>query len=306
MYIRGGARITGVIWHDRWSLLALIVLAAVTELAEPYVSHLELFSVVYVGVFSTALSIFLVFRFNESYERWWEARTQWGNLVNTSRDFARQVLTLLGEEKAGPEKVRLIHRQIAFAHVLRIRLREADSPDGAAEIEAELRRLVPDEAEQLLALQNIPNALLKRQSERIAELLRGSTAENILLARFDETLGRLHDVQGACERIKTTAFPDAVSLITRVLVWGLVVLLLLATVGPSGRGGIMATLAVCVMSMGYIWIDSMGRDLKDPFEKTANDTPMSALSVTVERDLREMLGEPDLPEPVKPVRGVLM
>jgi putative membrane protein len=60
------------------------------------------------------------------------------------------------------------------------------------------------------------------------------------------------------------------------------------------------------MAMGYIWIDSMGRDLKDPFEGAPNDTPMTSLSITIERDLREMLGETDLPEPVKPVRGVLM
>ena len=77
MYVRGGARITGVIWNDRWSFLILIGLAIVTELVEPFISDQELFSVVYVGVFSTALSIFLVFRFNESYERWWEARTLW-------------------------------------------------------------------------------------------------------------------------------------------------------------------------------------------------------------------------------------
>jgi putative membrane protein len=295
-----------LIWNDRWSLIVLAVLAVLTELVEPYVSHLELFSVVYVGVFSTALSIFLVFRFNESYERWWEARTLWGNLVNASRDFTRQVLTILGEQEVRAEGRSLVYRQIAFVHALRIRLREGDSPEGVSQMQRELRRLLPEDAEQLLALGNIPNALLKRQSELLAGLLRGSTDDRILLARFDATFGRLHDVQGGCERIKTTAFPDAVSAITRVLVWGLVLLLLLATVGPSGRGGPVATIAVCVMAMGYIWIDSMGRDLKDPFEGAPNDTPMTSLSITIERDLREMLGETDLPEPVKPVRGVLM
>ncbi len=83
-------------------------------------------------------------------------------------------------------------------------------------------------------------------------------------------------------------------------------MLLLATVGPSGSGGVTATIAVCVMALGYIWIDSMGRNLKDPFEGAPDDIPMTSLSVAIERDLREMLGETTLPERVKPIRGVLM
>ena len=295
-----------MLWDDKWSVLTLVVLAIVTELIEPFVSHLELFSVTYVGVLATALSIFLVFRFNEAYERWWEARTLWGTLVNSSRDFGRQVLTLLRPEEVGDRSVRLLSRQVAFANTLRIRLREGDAEAAYAQYEVELRRLLPDEADELLKLQNIPNAILVRQSEEIAGLLSGSTGDRVLLARFDDTFNRLHDVQGACERIKTTAFPDTVALVTRFLVWGLVTLLLIATVEPSGRGGLIATISVCIMSMGFIWIESLTRDLKDPFENTANDTPMTSLCVVIERDLREMLGDTDLPEPVKPVRGVLM
>ena len=305
VYVPGGARITRLIWKDRWSVLLLALLAVVTELVEPHVSHLELFSVVYVGVFSTALSIFLVFRFNEAYERWWEARKLWGTLVNASRDLGRQVLTLLDEERVRSEGARLIHGQIAFAHALRIRLREGDSAAGRADCGRELRRLLPGEAESLLAMQNIPTGLLKRQGALLAELLDRSTGDRVLLARFDETLTQLSGVQGACERIKNTVFPNAVTRITQLLVWGLVVLLLIATVGPEGRGGIAATIAACTMAMGYVWIDSLGRSLVDPFDRTPNDVPMTALSTTIERDLREMLGESDLPEPVEPVDGVL-
>ena len=309
MYVRNGARITSLVWQERRSLVALGVLAVVTELGESYFSQFELFSVVYVGVFSTALSIFLVFRFNESYERWWEARTLWGRLVNASRSFARQALTLLDADQVASEGRRLVLRQIAFAHALRIRLRAGGtggSGAGAAEMHEQLRRLVPDEAEALGRSQNVPNALLARNSERLAALLRDSVEGRILLAQFDDTFLVLHDVQGGCERIKGTTFPDSVTLITRFLVWGLVILLLLATVEPDGRGGITPTLAVCVMSMGYLWIDALGGDLKNPFDGAPNDTPMTSLSVTIERDLREMLGEEDLPAPVEPVDGVLM
>jgi len=293
-----------MIWKARWSILSLTVLAVATEFIEPHISHLEMFSIVYVGVFSAAISIFLVFRFNESYERWWEARKLWGDLVNASRDLGRQSLTILTPEESRSEAPKLIHRQIVFAHVMRIRLREGKSSNGLEQTERELRRVLPDEADSLLGLDNIPGGLLQKQSEQIATLLRGRS--DILLTQFDSTLGRLTEVQGALERIKNTAFPDSVSRLTRALVWGLAVLLLLATVGPDGYGGLLGTIVVCVMAMGYIWIDAMGRDLKDPFDGTANDTPMTSLTVAIERDLREMLGETDLPEPITPVRGVLM
>lgn len=306
MIVEGGARPLRLLWRDRWTLLTLVLLAVATELVEPYVAHLELFSIVYVGVFSTALSIFLVFRFNEAYERWWEARKLWGALVNESRDFARQALTLLDADAARADGPRLVRRQIAFVHGLRIHLRERGSPAGRAQLEAELRRVVPDEADALMGHANPLNALLAEQTRTLRRLLGGSTGDRVLLARFDETLGRLHDIQGACERIKNTVFPESVSVITRLLVWGLVLLLLIATVGPDGRGGVAATVAVCIMAMGYLWIDSLGQALKNPFENQPNDTPMTALSVAIERDLRDLLGERELPEPVQPVGGVLM
>jgi predicted membrane chloride channel (bestrophin family) len=97
-----------------------------------------------------------------------------------------------------------------------------------------------------------------------------------------------------------------VSLVTPVLEWGLVLLLQLATVGSSGRGGLVATIAVRVIAMRCIWIDSMGRDLEDPFEGAPNGKPTTSLSITIERDLGEMLVETDFPEPAGPVRAGLM
>jgi putative membrane protein len=306
MYVKGGARITDLIWHDRWSLAALAVLAVGTELFEPYMPRTQVFSVAYVGVFSAALAIFLGFRFNEAYQRWWEARKLWGSVVNLSRDFARQVLSLLPGDPGSPLHTRLVYGQIAFVHALRIRLREGASKKGRTEVESILRRLLPDESDSLLLNENVPTAILQRQSELLVGRLDQSTSDIVRLARFDATLGRLMDVLGACERIKNTPFPATVTLICRVLVWGLALLLLIATLEPGGRQGVTTTFGVAVMAMGYIWIDSLGQSLMDPFENQSNDTPMTSLSITIERDLREMLGETELPAPVKPRRGVLL
>jgi len=307
MYMRNGARITSLIWGERWALILLAALAIGTELIEPFLPETELYSVQYVAVLATALSIFLVFRFNEAYDRWWEARKLWGGLVNHSRDFARRAITLYpDDEEQGRGIRRLVYRQIAFAHALRIRLRHGDDPEARARLAVILRRLLPDEAPELLERNNIPTALLTRQSDQLAKRFLETTGGAVTLTRFDENIGALLDIQGACERIKTTVFPDAVTRVTRVLVWGLALMLLVATLGPQGRGGVTTTIGVVIMAMAFISIDSMGHDLKNPFENLPNDTPMTSLSTTIERDLREMLGETDLPEPIQPVKGVLM
>ena len=91
-----------------WVLVStLAIMGVATEMLEPYLPRTVLFSVTHVAVLSAALSIFLVFRFNEAYERRWEARKLWGRLVNMSRDFARQSLTLLSHAVVGRSVVHL-------------------------------------------------------------------------------------------------------------------------------------------------------------------------------------------------------
>ena len=308
MYVRNGARFTGVLAKDRWAIAALLVLALITEWLDLPLDEYELVSVVYVGIFSTALSIFLVFRFNEAYERWWEARKLWGTLVNRSRDMARQALTLLPAGTDPAVGRRLVHRHIAYVHALRFHLGLGPGEECRRRTAEMLAHQVPDEAPDYPG-HHVPNELLQRQSEDLVRVLATEQAGvegRVILERFDTTLMALQDVQGGCERIRNTAFPDGVILMTRVLVWGLVVLLMLSTIGPDGdRGGWFGTLLAIAMSMGFVAIESMGRDLNDPFDDQPNVTAMHALSVTIERDLRSLLGETELPAPVEPEDGVL-
>ncbi len=213
---------------------------------------------------------------------------------------------MLPGDSARQLRTRLIHGQIAYVHALRIHLRQRSVEEGRTQVEPIVQRLLPNECDQLLQRDNIPAAILQRQSELVGARLSPTATDAVRFARFDSNFGEMFDVQGACERIKNTPFPETVTVVTRVLVWGLALLLYLATIEPGGRDSFVTTIGVGVMAMGYIWIDSMGRDLKDPFDSGPSDTPMTALSVTVERDLREMLGETDLPALPTPRRGVLM
>jgi len=126
---------------------------------------------------SLALGVFLGFRNNTSYDRYWEGRKLWGRLVNDARSFARLVLHLIAPEvvpgvRADPEQTRalqrdLIYRAIGYVHALRLHLR--------GELH-DLRTLLPflpeAELEPLRLQHNIPLAILDTLSARVAEARR--------------------------------------------------------------------------------------------------------------------------------------
>ena len=86
-----------------WGLvLAVIVSVQIIIWASRHTEVLQtdVFSATAVGLLATVVGIFIVFRFNEAYQRWWEARILWGGLVNESRNFAREVVTFVTPSRA--------------------------------------------------------------------------------------------------------------------------------------------------------------------------------------------------------------
>lgn len=291
-------------------ILTVLGLELVIELAFPGMAALKS-SPLAIGVttmLASVVGIFLVFRFNEAYARWWEARTLWGELVNSSRTLARQTLTLItpevlrihGEAEQREAKQELIHRQIAYLYALGHSLRDQPPLEGLGSL------LPPQELEELEASSNVPTQMMLRQGMALRALLGSDTPQVLVRHQIDATLSRITTSQGGCERIKRTAFPDSVSAMSRVLVWGIGLSVPVAFLNPESTYYVPELLAVLFTALSFLVVQQLGHDLKNPFENTANDTPVTSLARTVEIDLREMLGEADIPYPVRPQDGVLM
>ena len=316
MIVRGGSgfsRGVTVFLLRNWPIiLTVIFVEQALLLISDYSDVLatDVFSAGAVGLLATVVGIFLVFRFNEAYQRWWEARILWGALVNESRSFAREVITLLTAERvpklATDEEARafqkeLVYRQIAYCNALRLSLRRQESWDELAPF------LTADELEELKGYINKPTQLDRRQADRLTSLIGTDTAQQVLLMQLDSTLSRLYDIQGGCERIKTTAFPDEVRFISRALVWLTAVVVPIAFLNPmQNEVTLLELVVVIVIVLSFMIVEQLGASLKNPFENAPNDTPMTALCRTIEIDLRQQLGETDVPPPVEPKNGVLM
>ena len=295
-----------------WGLIVLVLItvqAVVVVQKYTNVLQTDVFSATAVGLLATVVGIFIVFRFNEAYQRWWEARILWGGLVNESRNFAREVTTWINparvprvrsEREAREIHRTLIYRHLAYCNALRLSLRRQDTWDELAPF------LSSDELHELQGYENKPTCISFTQGRALEALFEPDVAQSVLLTRLDGTMNRLLDIQGGCERIKNTAFPDEVRFISKAMVWLSGVAIPVAFLTTNTELHALEVVAVLVIALSFMVVEQLGASLKNPFENEDNDTPMSSLCRTIEIDLRQQLGETELPPPIEPVDGVLM
>ncbi|HEY8375002.1 MAG TPA: bestrophin family ion channel [Nannocystis sp.] len=248
------------------------------------------------------LSIFLAFRINTAYDRYWEGRRLWGQLVNTCRTLARQIQTLIGSGAADASlterRRRMVFLVMAFAHALRMRLRQEEAM--LADLES---FLAPGELEKLAEERNRPNAIVHRLAELFDEAYRSGLIHPHHLVVLHQSLTSLTDIQGGCERIANTPIPFAYQVLLRRIVAVYSYALPFGVLEPLG---LLTPVVVLMMSYAFYGLDALGEEIQEPFGNDPNDLPLSALCTTIEIDLLQRLGEHELPDPPTPYHGRLL
>ena len=237
-----------------------------------------------------AISILLSFKISQSYDRWWEARKIWGAIVNDSRSLVLQLQLYL--ESGNPAIREMAYRQIAWCYALTRSLREQDALQ-------DLGRLLP--AEELDALRrhkNVPLGILGRQIEAAKQLSGSELLDNFSRLQIDETLVRLTASMGKCERIKNTVFPTNYRKGLHVAIYLFVVFLILSV--PFTLSILLEVAIVLVIAMVFFFLEKAAYLLQDPFENLPTDTPMTAISRTIDINIRQLLGETELPPKIEP------
>jgi len=263
------------------------------------------------GVLGTALAILLGFRNNTAYARWWEARTAWAGLASNSRNLARQIAASADNaihlgKGGGPEKVRafereVVLRQIAFAHALRLHLR------GQGDLEALEPLLPPEDLVRLRAAHNRPNVLLQIQGLRLKDGVRQEMVGQFDPIVLEPNLAACHTWQVTCERIKTTPLLRPYDFFTRVFVWLFLSLLPSSLLGLFPAGGPRWLILPLSLLIGFTYAitHKVGLVNENPFENKPQDVPMTSVCTEIERDLKEQLGDTDLPASLEPQDGYL-
>jgi putative membrane protein len=262
------------------------------------------------AILGSALAIFIAFRNNSSYSRWWEARAIWGGIINSSRVLARLIITLTDshahqqnydKERSELFKKDMVYKVIAWVHALRLHLRKQDNWQ-------ELRQFLSErEFMELQQSQNKPNSIHLISGKKIYEAMANGTLGGFDSFQMEGQLLALANYQGGCERIKNTPLLRQYDFFTRVFLYTFMLLLPFSLIGDFTKMNIdylMIPVSV-IISFVFAIIGKVGEVNEDPFENRITDVPLSAMCNTIERDLREMSGEPDLPKKLEPENGFL-
>ena len=284
------SQILSEVWRPLLGLFVWDVVVTITYYVLPF--HAPALPLT---LFGTALALFLGFRDNSAYQRWWESRGLWGLMINASRSLARMARNMLPEPEGHDMKRTIVLRQIAYVNALRCQLRKQPA---APEV---LRFLSKEEASFALDRTNIANGLLDGTGRRIDIARRNGWIDTIQQTQFEAILVDIANAQGVMERIKNTPLPNQYrffpSLFTRLFC-------ILLPIGLVETLGFATPIGSTIAGLMFLAVLQIGDDLVDPFADTIHDVPLNAMCRTVEIDLLQAIGDP-APEPLQPVHGVL-
>ena len=281
-----------------------------------------------------AVSFYMGFKNSQSYDRFWEGRKIWGGILNLCRTWGGQVRGYVNNRHttlplaAGELHARhqeLIYRQLAWANALRLQLRRSTIYDRqnlthtpalttAAKLEGEPQVadfLSTHEYADVMTNANPAAQLLHNQGQALTQLLEEGLIEDFRHIDMMTAIKDAYTLQGACERIKNTPFPRQYAYFSNVFVQIFVLLLPFGLLGEfsklaDGNGVWLNIPFSLLISWIFTTMEIVGDNSEDPFENYVNDVPMTAICRTVEIDLREMLGETQLPARMQPVNDILL
>ncbi|NRA48591.1 MAG: bestrophin [Phaeodactylibacter sp.] len=224
------------------------------------------------------LSILLVFRTNSAYDRWWEARKQWGALVNNTRNFAIYVHSMFPKEDA--EVRRYMGKHIAnFCLALVEHLREGTKLE-------ELIYLTDEEKAEYATKAHVPNHIALQLFQRLAEAHRNGEINEGDYINIKAQHQSLLDILGACERIKKTPIPFSYAVYLKIFITIYAVLLPFALVNTFHLMSIPLSMFIFFALLG---VELLGEEIEDPFGLDCNDLPTGDIAHTIKGNIFEIL-----------------
>ena len=288
----------------------------------------------------TAVAFYVGFKNNQSYDRLWEARKIWSDIINGSRMLATTIKNYrsgeTNETDGADIRRQIILRHIAYLYQLRQQLLEPAQWEHVSQERswlvghynrrrrAELSARFKDELdtisstnylsrEEIIQLQRYNNKavqLLNIQTGMIQELYNSKTINMIQQIEIQAAINVFYNSQGKLERIKQTPFPRKYATFSFLFVCIFIFFLPFGIVGEfSNLGGAGIWLAIPVGSIiGWIFVtmELIGDYSENPFEGLHNDTPMLSICRDIEIDMLQAMGEKNIPDPVKPKENVLL
>lgn len=258
-------------------IIGIALLSVVVMLLDQYVVTLPHISIGAMGIFGVALSLFLGFRNNAAYDRWWEARKLWGAMIADVRNLGRHMCVFVGK---GEDREQILSCAVAFAHLHRGFLRGVD-------VKVDITDWVGDEKANAMITRNNPaDAALRSMADKIGKLKKEDAISGFGQMTISQTLSSLALAQAGCERIFTTPLPFVYSLLVRRTTYLYCWLLPFALIEATGW---FAPIFAAVVAYVFFGLQAVTNELELPFRNVQNGLPLDALCRTIEISVSEAL-----------------
>ena len=306
------------------SIVSSIIVVVVYEFLRVHIIAIPFLPVATIG---TAVSFYVGFKNNQAYERLWEARKLWGGITNTSRMLAASFIAIVDDKIKQRD---FLFQHIIYVNLLRLQLRKtipwatnnedyhrqlASNSQEINEFDDSTSALFDqfgkeDLFEKIKYKTNMASYLLKIQVAVLIQLKRDHVIDDFEHSDLSKLVGELYNLQGGCERIKTTPLFRQYSIFSRTFVQLFIFLLpfsLLSEMGKIGSYGIWLTIPFSVLiSWVFMSMEQIGASSENPFDNGTSDTPMSTICRAIEIDMLELLDETTIPVKLEPINDVLL
>ena len=232
------------------------------------------------SILGVILGLFLVFRINTAYDRWWEGRKLWGKLVNDTRQLAIKLAVYIPLDR---EEDRMFFRRmipnVAFA--MKEHLRDSI-------LIGELDTINEAFQKEIIKSKHRPNCVNKILYSRIVQLNKEGILSNEQLIILDLEIKGFTDIVGACERIKNTPIPYSFSMFIKKFLFIYSITLPLSFIWEFGYW----TAPVVMLAFYFlVSVELISEEIEDPFGNDVNDLPLNHLSLKIKSNISEIFND---------------
>ena len=275
----------------RWELFWVLVIGFTTQTlvyySEEFIPDMPISIPAFLG---TAVSILLSFKVSQSYDRWWEARKIWGAIVNDSRKLIVILKSYIPTDDSMIKKI--AYKQIAFSYILGNSLRGVDKFNYGKEF------LEKEDFEKLSKNSNVPLSILDSITNDAGRLESQEKLNSFQHININNIISGLIDSMGKAERINNTVFPPTYRQFFHITIFIFIILLSLSL---NKLDLIHEMPLLVVISMIFFFLEKTAYIIQDPFMNNPSDTPVTSIARTIEINLKEIIEDENIPEPLKPL-----
>ena len=226
------------------------------------------------------ISMLLVFRTNTAYDRWWEGRKMWGEMVNHSRNLMMKLNAYIPRERKDlKNNFRSLITNYAF--VLKEHLRDGFKPDQLEDC-AVLR------VAELSRYEHVPNKIAGQIYLEIEKLKNEKIITSDQVIILNEELRSFTNIVGACERIKGTPIPYSYSTFIKRIIFLYSITLPVGLIADLKWATVPITVFVFYTLAS---IELIAEEIEDPFGNDTNDLPTDEISERIKKNLKEIVEE---------------